>query len=102
MQSKVRLSRLHFLRLLAACWPGAQCARDNHGFACNFAKYSPILTFFSLADSEQLTFLNLVINNPTTREICRLATLHCNLSFMACFADINVSQGGVATYARCG
>ena len=27
--------------------------------------------------------------------------LTCNLSLMACFADINVSQGSVATYARC-
>jgi len=30
------------------------------------------------------------------------ATLACNLSLMACFADINVSQGSVATYAKCG
>jgi len=30
------------------------------------------------------------------------ATLPCNLSLMACFADINVSQGSVAAYARCG
>ena len=30
------------------------------------------------------------------------ATLPCNLSLTACFADINVSQGSVATYARCG
>ena len=27
--------------------------------------------------------------------------LPCNLSWMACFADINVSQGSVATCARC-
>ena len=33
---------VHFLRLLAACWPGAQNARDNHALACDFAKYSPI------------------------------------------------------------
>ena len=26
----------------------------------------------------------------------------CNLSLMACFADINASQGSVAIYARCG
>ena len=26
----------------------------------------------------------------------------CNLSFMACYANINVSQSSVATYARCG
>jgi len=31
-----------------------------------------------------------------------VATLSCNLSIMACFADINVSQGSVATYARSG
>jgi len=29
------------------------------------------------------------------------ATLFCNLSLMACFADINVSQGSVATHAGC-
>jgi len=29
-------------------------------------------------------------------------TLPCNLSLWACSADINVSQGSVATYARCG
>jgi len=31
-----------------------------------------------------------------------VVTLPCNLSLMACFADINVSQSSVATYARCG
>ena len=30
------------------------------------------------------------------------ATLPCDLSLMASFADINVSQGTVATYAGCG
>ena len=42
---------VQFLRLLAVCWPGAQSVRDYHALACTFAKYSPILTFFSLADS---------------------------------------------------
>ena len=42
---------VHFLRLIAVCWPSAQSARDNHVFSCIFAKYSPILIFFSLADS---------------------------------------------------
>ena len=31
-----------------------------------------------------------------------VATLLCNLSLMSFFADMNVSQGSVATYARCG
>jgi len=30
-----------------------------------------------------------------------VATLPCNFSLMACFADNNVSQGSVVTYARC-
>jgi len=29
------------------------------------------------------------------------ATLPCNLLLMACFDDVSVSQGSVATYARC-
>ena len=29
------------------------------------------------------------------------ATLPCSVSLMACFTDNNVSQGSVATYARC-
>ena len=31
-----------------------------------------------------------------------VATVPCNFSLLACFADINVSQGSVATYATCG
>jgi len=31
-----------------------------------------------------------------------LAALPFNLSLMACFAHVNVSQGSVATYLRCG
>jgi len=31
-----------------------------------------------------------------------VATLSCNLYLMDCFADVDVSQGSVATYARCG
>jgi len=33
---------VHFLRLLAMCWPGVQSAWDNYAVACNFGKYSPI------------------------------------------------------------
>ena len=55
--------------------------------------------FFFTHTLSNKPFLNLVINNPTTPQICALP---CNLSLMACFADINVSQGSVATYARCG
>ena len=45
-------------------------------------------------------FFNLVIKNFTTH-FKYVATPRCNLSLMACLADINVSQGSAATYARC-
>ena len=38
----------------------------------------------------------------TPPHLKHVATLPSNLSLMDCFADINVSQGSVATYARCG
>jgi len=40
--------------------------------------------------------LNLVFKNSP--HLKYVATLPCNLSLRACFADINVSQGSVATY----
>jgi len=39
----------------------------------------------------------------TTPSILKyVAVLPFNLSLMACFAHVNVSQGSVATYSRCG
>ena len=48
---------VHFLSLLAVCWPHAQSAWDNHTLACNFAKYSPILNFFSPTHSGTSTYI---------------------------------------------
>ena len=57
------------------------------------------LYFFSLADSAiNFSQFNYKKTSPRLKYV---ATLPCNLSLMACFADINVSQCGVATYARC-
>jgi len=36
---------VHFLRLLAVCWPSTRIARDNHVVPCNFDKYSPDFIF---------------------------------------------------------
>ena len=44
----------------------------------------------------------LIWSLTTPSHLKYVATLPCNLSLMACFADINVSQGSVATNARCG
>ena len=42
---------VHFLRVLAVCWPGMQSAWDNHALACNYAKYSQTLKKISLTGS---------------------------------------------------
>jgi len=47
-----------------------------------------------------LPFLIWLLTTPP--HLKHVATLPCNLSLMACFADISVSQGRVATHARCG
>ena len=51
----------------------------------------------SLADSS----MNLYFLITTPLHLKHVATLPWNLSLMACFADINVLQGSVTTYARC-
>jgi len=51
---------------LAVWWPGAQSARDNHLLACNLAKCSPIYKK-NYWQTQQLTFLILVIDNLFTR-----------------------------------
>jgi len=55
--------------------------------------------FFSLKDSAINLLLIWLLTSPSHFKC--VATLPCNLSLMACFADFNVSQGSVATYARC-
>jgi len=73
-------------------------ARGNHVFACNFAKYSPIKKMTRRL--RNIPFLIWLLTTPP--HLKYVATLPCNLSLMACYADINVSQGSVATYARWG
>ena len=90
-----------FSVFLAVCWPGVQSARDNHVLACNFTKYSMILKKFTHRLSNEPFLIWLLITQPHLKYV---AALSCNLSLMACFADINVSQaqGSVETCARCG
>jgi len=78
---------------------GGESARNNHVLACNFAKYSPMLNFFTRRLSNKTLFICILTTPPHVKYV---ATLPCNLSLMACFADIDVSQGSVATCARCG
>jgi len=77
---------VHFLRLLAVCWPSPQVLETN----------TLLLVALPNIHLQKISLTNSAIN------LFYVATLPCNLSLMACFGDINVSQGSVATYARCG
>ena len=76
---------MHFLRLLAVGWPGAQGARHNYVVACNFAKCLPIKSF-SLTCLAKSLLIWLLTTPPQLKYV---ATLLCNLS------DIKISQGSV-------
>jgi len=86
---------MHFARLANTPYTllkDEESTRDNHGFACNFATYSPILIFFTHTFSNKPFLIWLLTTSPHRKYA---AILHFNLSLMACF-DINVSQGSVA------
>jgi len=42
---------MHFVHMANTLLKDEESAQDNHVLACNFAKYLPILTIFSLTDS---------------------------------------------------
>jgi len=70
-----------------------ESARNNHVLARNSAKYSPIKKITHRLSNKP--FLIWLLTTPL--HLKYVATLPCN-----CFADINDSQGSVATRARCG
>jgi len=55
---------MHFAHVANTLLKDEESARDSV-FACNFAKFSPILIVFTLRVSNK-PFLYLVIYNPTT------------------------------------
>jgi len=103
----------YLTKLQARAWLShALCARGQHTakrrrkctrqsrFACNFANYLPIKMFFFTHRLSNKPFLIWLLT--VSPHFKYTATLPCNLSLRARFADINVSQCIVATYARCG
>jgi len=90
---------MHLAHLTNTLLKDEESARDNHVFASKFVKYSPSLIFFTLGLSNK-PFLIWLLTTPPHLKYA--ATLPCNLSLMAYFADINVLQVSVATYARRG
>jgi len=97
----VRRRRILTFRLLAVCWPGKESIGDNHVIAILLVTLRNIHRFKKITHrlSNKPFLICLLKTSPYLKYV---ATLPCNLSLMVCFADINVSQGSVATHARCG
>ena len=55
-----------------------------------------------LRDSAIQPFFSWLLKTSPHLKYVAILPCDCNLSLMACFADNNVSQGSVTTYARCG
>jgi len=89
---------MHFAHLANTLIKDEESARDNPVLACNFAKYLPIQKKFTDRLSNKPFLIWLLTTPPRLKYV---AILPCNLSLVACFVGINVSQGSVATYARC-
>ena len=86
----------HFLRLSAVCWPGA------HETTTLLLVTLPNIHRLKITHTLSIKPFSIWLLTPPPHLKYVAATLPCNLSLMACFADINVSQGSVETHARCG
>ena len=82
---------VHFFRFLSVLARRAKCMRQPH---------TDFKSLFTHRLSNKLVLIWLLTTPPHLKYVAT-CTLPCNLSLMACFADINVSQGSVAIYARC-
>jgi len=87
---------VRFVSLSNTLLKDEESARDDHVLFVTLPNIHRFY-FFSLSDSA----INLCLLTVPPH-LKYTATLPCNLSLMACFADINISQGSVATYSRCG
>ena len=76
---------MHFAFLAATLLKDEESARDNHVLAYNFAKYSPILIFFTDRLCDKFVLIPLLTTLPHLKCI---ATLPCNLSLIACFVTL--------------
>jgi len=89
----------------ALCMPGQHTAKRRRKCTRQSLLYVTLPNIYDYKKNFTLRlsnkpFLIWLLTSPPHLQYA--ATLPCNLSLMACFADINVSQGNVATHARCG
>ena len=91
---------VHFLRLLQ-CVGQARKVHETTTLLALLVTLPNIHRIKKFADTlNNKPFLFRLLSTPP--HLIYVATLLCNVLLMACFADTNVSQGNVVTYARCG
>jgi len=73
---------VHCVRLAITLLKNEESARDNHVLAGIFAKYSPILLFFTDRFINKPFLIWLLKPPPHLKYV---VTLPCNLSIIACF-----------------
>jgi len=77
---------VHFVRLVNTLLKDEESARENNVLACNFAKYSPIQKKFTDKRLSNIPFLIWLLTTLPRRKYA--ASLHCNLSLVACFLTL--------------
>jgi len=91
---------MHFARLANTLLKDKESARDVFGrFCLQLCQIFTDLKKFTYRLNNKPFLILLLISPPHLKYA---ATLPWNLSLMACFADINILQRSVATYARFG
>jgi len=81
---------VHFVRLAITLLKDEESARDSHVLACNFANVHRFQNIFFTDRLSNKPFLISLLTTPPRLKY--VPTLPYNLSLMACFANVNVSQ----------
>jgi len=80
---------VHFLRLLAVWWIGAQNSRDSHVLACNLVRLiHRFSTNFYRQTQSNKHFLIWLLSTPPHLKYVVIVTLPCNLSLFTCFMTL--------------
>jgi len=87
---------VHFLRLLAVWWPGAQSARTTTLLLVTLPNIHPVLIFFTDRLSNK-PFLICLLTTPLHLKYVATLPRDLSLFYNRLFSDFSVSQGIVTT-----
>jgi len=85
---------MHFARMANTLLKDEESTRDDYILLVTLPN------IYRLKKLRNKPFLIWLLTTPP--HLKYVATIHCSLWLIDCFADTDVSQGSVATYTRCG